>query len=365
MIIEKIPETIKLENNHLWIKLQSIDSVFYYDFNTKKMSVFNEKVRFSDAGNIGCFTETRGMLFAFPCYGNHISIYDIEKKNIIKKVTMKYDYTYCDNAIVYGESIYVINNDSDNLCILELDINRLEIICKVDIEIPKLKGIKKHTRILAEDIIIEEKTLFLVGGHSLIMFDMQKKNVEIKEIESQIGHYVTMTKYKNAYMFSDEDGKCIRTEGINVKETYGLYESLDDLKIEMSQAEHKLRIDTVGYKGTYMAFNHSLVLDGKMYLIPGRASAIVVYDFETNSWETMLNNKEKLDKEWDEPYKKWIKDSHCVYVKNDLIYDLKNNEFYDIHIDKEELQLDYSGTLKESSGYFNSLERFLADICCK
>ena len=359
MIIEKIPETIKLEKDHLWIKLYSIDSIFRYDFDVQKLSLFSENVRFSESSGIASFAETREMLFVFPSYSNQISIYDVNTKSIIKKEILEFDYSYCDNAVVYKDCIYIINNDSDNLCILEFDIKKMELVNKIDINIPIVKELKKHTRILAEDIIIEDDSIYLVGGHSLIRFDMQSKIVEINEVESTIGLYVTMTKYENTFVLSDEMGKCILTNGTNVKGIYDLFETLDDIKLEMSQTEHEYRLDTVGYKGTYMAFNHSFLLEDVMYLIPGRASAVVTYDFKNNCWGTMFHSNNIVHKEWGEPFKKKINDSSCIYINADLIYDFEKKEYYQIKVDKENLNIEYDGIIKESLGYFNSLDAFV------
>lgn len=365
MIIEKIPETIKLEKDHLWIKLYSIDSIFRYDFDVQKLSLFSENVRFSESSGIASFAETREMLFVFPSYSNQISIYDVNTKSIIKKEILEFDYSYCDNAVVYKDCIYIINNDSDNLCILEFNIEKMKLVNKIDIATPKVSEFGTHTRILSEDIIIEDDSIYLVGGHSLIRFDMQSKIVEINEVESSIGLYVTMAKYEDKYVLLDEEGKCIITDGLNILAIYDLFEKLDDIRLEMSEEEKKLMKDHTGYKTTYMAFNNSFILGSTLYLIPGRSSAVITYDFEKDSWNTMLNSNSEMNQEWDEPYKKWIKDSNCIYLKNDYIYDFKEDKYYNMDFDKQSWNMEYGGVIKESLGYFNSLEGYIAGITNK
>lgn len=359
MNIDKIPEAIEKYNEHVWIKFKQINGIFYYDLKKEKMESFTDRIEILDNYSAGCLMETDGKLITFPRYGNEIIIWNINKKNIIKKIILPVKYAYCDNAFLYDQKIFIVNNDIQNLCLFELDIKKLIIKDKITIDIDEKYDCNKNIRILSEDFIRNDNLIYMVAGHDILKIDILNKKVEKRFIESKIGDYVTICETGDGFLTTDEKGNCEKIEEYEVQKKWNIFEELDKIRLQMSLTERKQIENMPGYKESFMAFNNSFENNGKIYLVPGRASAVVTFDLKTNKWSSILEDEIVVNDEWGTPLKKKVRNSKCIFMKNNHILNIENEKIYKIIYDIKKIEIIFNNIILESDDFFNSMDCFL------
>ena len=278
-----------IDQKKCWFTLKEWEGLFYFDLETGACDCLEDTIVKNTSRNIDTSIKRSNFIFLLPT-GKYdvIDVFDIVRKKYIHHIRLNINGNcYFDNAVVRGKYIYLINNWSDNPAIYILNTNKMKICRKIVIDKDLLWKSKKSGRLFSKDIVVNKNILILASAASqyIVRVNLEDYTVEYLNISCNLKGFATMCTNKDEYWLTDEDGLVLRWSMKDAEE-FDL-KNVVDLNVDLSKEELEYKENSQGYRASYMYFNSTIYLGGKIFWIPGRANILLELDILSKKWSTV------------------------------------------------------------------------------